>query len=255
MKQISTKEFKNLYINNFNILSQFFNTNGIKYSLAYGTLLGAYREQDMIEWDNDIDLWITSENRDKLIAALNKIPNNFYYVSYEDGEEVFGMFRIYMNDLFRKLPSENKARHAYFDFFIADNIVDEELYAKNLNKILKLKRKYFFKKSITRPKNIIKRMLKPLVQFLMPSTRSINRKSSRIYALNKFGGDKIGIRFPDNRPFLYNKFGNLIEYTFHGYRFLGLENAADILIKMYGEDFMTPKDYGLNDGALFYIND
>ncbi len=44
--------------------------NNLKFSLAFGTMLGAIREQDFIDHDDDIDLWIGSEQKDLFFTML-----------------------------------------------------------------------------------------------------------------------------------------------------------------------------------------
>lgn len=58
--------------------------HGIKYYLAYGSLLGAVRNGGPIPWDNDIDMLFTREEYEKLKAHRNDFAEDFFIVSPDE---------------------------------------------------------------------------------------------------------------------------------------------------------------------------
>jgi lipopolysaccharide cholinephosphotransferase len=56
-------------------LKKVFDKNKIKFILSYGTLLGTIRENNFIEYDEDVDVAILDEDRLKLINTLFELRN------------------------------------------------------------------------------------------------------------------------------------------------------------------------------------
>lgn len=70
----------------------------IKYFLAYGTLLGAARENDVIKWDDDADVFITSSELDKLIFHKDEFGEDFELVVPGDyGESAYFNSVVHLN--------------------------------------------------------------------------------------------------------------------------------------------------------------
>lgn len=56
--------------------------NEIWYYMAYGSLLGAIRDNGQIPWDYDIDVWVPYEHAQRLVEALEReLPKEYYFVT------------------------------------------------------------------------------------------------------------------------------------------------------------------------------
>ena len=69
------------------VIHQVCTEHGLRYSLAYGTLIGAARHQGFIPWDDDIDLMMPREDYDKLLQIWNDAAPAGYILSNGDTEK------------------------------------------------------------------------------------------------------------------------------------------------------------------------
>ncbi len=67
MKSINVEEVRKIQIEILNEVDSFCRNNGLNYSLAYGTLIGAVRHKGFIPWDDDIDIIMPRQDYDRFV--------------------------------------------------------------------------------------------------------------------------------------------------------------------------------------------
>ena len=95
---------------NLKIVMRVLRDSGIRVSPAYGTLLGIIREGNFIEWDEDIDLFVLNEDKEKLLDAFWTMKaEGLDLVRVERCDHLYSVMR----------------NGEYIDFYIMDNISPE----------------------------------------------------------------------------------------------------------------------------------
>lgn len=59
---------------------------GIDFGIIYGTLLGAVRDKKFIDYDEDVDVFVLDENREKFLALLFKLREIGFEVARYEGD-------------------------------------------------------------------------------------------------------------------------------------------------------------------------
>lgn len=70
VRQIGTEELKTIQLDVLQAIDKFCAENGIVYSMACGTMLGAVRHKGYIPWDDDIDIYLLREDYNRLIESF-----------------------------------------------------------------------------------------------------------------------------------------------------------------------------------------
>lgn len=78
MKKINLEESKKIELDILSFVADFCDKNGLKYFLAYGTLIGAIRHKGFIPWDDDIDIWMPRDDYNKLMYIFQNSETDYY---------------------------------------------------------------------------------------------------------------------------------------------------------------------------------
>ena len=73
LSPVEIKELHKCLIELTKVFRDVCDENGIWYSLAFGTMLGAVREKNIIGWDTDVDVFVLHKDLDRIRDAFSKI--------------------------------------------------------------------------------------------------------------------------------------------------------------------------------------
>ena len=108
-------------------------SNGLKYSLAYGTLLGAVRHGGFIPWDDDIDILMPREDYTKLLEIWSeKAPEDYILQEPYSSSDITNNFvKIRKNHTtFIQTEAEKKCEYhkgIFIDVFPLDRLAEGRL--------------------------------------------------------------------------------------------------------------------------------
>lgn len=251
MKKIELNELKKIQCEILQEVHYYCEEQGLKYSLACGTLLGAIRHNGYIPWDDDIDVYMPRKDYDKLIRDFPQVYHNHYkLVSFERDKKWCRPYaNLYDDRTFfeeHKSPVE-KQIGVNIDIFPVDYVPDDEKewlkYNRKRRILINLQSSKYVAvrfKNRSLVKNIflivLKVVLLPipnhvLVKLVDRYIRQYNTKNTHRLFESCCG-------LLQKRPFLENDFSELIPHVFENYEFNIMKGYDDYLTNGFG-DYMT----------------
>lgn len=253
MEQITFEEFKIIYKNYYKTIVDLLIKNNVPFSSACGTMLGAVRNKDIIEWDYDIDNFFFIEDIDKLLSIENQLPENFYFETYLDGKLRYGLVRILCKDLFRHDKKSSRYLNVWIDFFAIRNVrITEKRRKKIYECVLKEEAKTAFKNTKYKSKNIFKEFFKRIYQFFLPSYEKSSKKIEHKVKKMKDGTTCImcrNCRLVSTVPI--NK-DDVIFVRFGDFDIPCYANYNNVLESLFGKTWKTPIVYTNRTIPEFY---
>lgn len=171
MKKIDNNEIKSRCLNILIAFDDLCKKNGLEYSLAYGTLIGAIRHKGFIPWDDDIDVIMPREDYERLLVST--VPENFKLYSYNYNEDYYYPFAKMtdVNTIMHEKLRMEKNIGIYIDIFPIDTFQSDnfdEIYEKNLVYLNK-EWNYAGRSSNSKTKNIIKNVRHEIISIFKPN--------------------------------------------------------------------------------------
>lgn len=253
MKVIDLDELKQLQCEVLEALHNYSKENGLKYSLACGTLIGAIRHNGYIPWDDDIDVYMQREDYDKLIKNFPDVyEDHFQLISFERNKHWCRPYaNLYDNrTLFKELKSSNEEQIGVkIDIFPVDSVPDDDAEWLRFNKIRRMLIYLHSAKFVTFRKNnqslTTKISLALLKMLLLPfsSYRIVKLVDTYIRKFNGTGSKRLfetSCGMDQNKPFNSRDFEEVELHKFEDYEFYVMKGYHNCLTNGFGDYMILP---------------
>lgn len=183
---INFEELRKIQLTILDKIDLFCKDHNIKYSLAFGTLLGAVRHGGFIPWDDDIDIMMTRDN-------YNKFRNEYHSEEYPfvdlktDNNHPVPLGKVYDSRTYFYYKETIQRKYGIFvDVFPIDNMptnIDERTsWIKNINKYIYLNNVKCNSWSLifNSPKNLLIKCINCFIKIFVSSV-FIHKRLEKLY--------------------------------------------------------------------------
>ena len=265
MKEVALEDYKRIPFEILRDVSAFCESNDIRYSLAYGTLLGAIRHKGFIPWDDDIDVIMPRKDFERFKKTYHSDRFVFSDLSINKNHPT-GMAKVYDTKTFFFYKKTIKRAYGLFiDVFVVDRVPDDNVvfhhWLKRIKRLITINTaKNTGLYNIIKSNNSLKWRIKNAALFFTPLSRAFIQK--QIVALQRKYSDtpssKVGITVSVDNPldtYPSNLFEEYIYVEFEGCMFSAIKDYDKWLSVCYGDYMKLPppeKRIGKHNIVAYY---
>ena len=148
MEELGIDKLKQIQLDMLKDIHTFCVEHEIRYSLAFGTLLGAVRHKGYIPWDDDIDIMMPREDYNRFIRSYG---NQTYKIADMSVNPNYGLPFAKVEDVLTVIEENVEGESVfgvYIDVFPVDSIPDNMLARRSFYKMKSLLNTLFDLKTV-----------------------------------------------------------------------------------------------------------
>lgn len=231
------------------VFHAFCNENGLTYYMLGGTMLGAYRHQGFIPWDDDIDIGMPRADYEKLLALKASMPEGFglRHHRFESGVPyAFAHFEdVNTTYIEQRRSKDTYVGGVYLEIFPLDTAPSGKFF-----RLLKSYQVRYYKRILyglildydqkkrTFPKSLIIKTIRLLFD-MDKTTRRLDNSIRKEEGSSGIYSNLLG-HWGRKEDVSKEIFGTPTAYGFEGRKYYGASDPKKYLTCLYGENYMTP---------------
>ena len=137
MKELTNTELQRVSLDILKEVHAYCETHHIRYSIAYGTLIGALRHKGFIPWDDDVDIVMPRPDFERFCQEFNSEHVRLIY--YGNDKTALAAFARVVEcektDYQTERPWTSQQSGVWIDIFPLDGVINQEEYSRRYEKM------------------------------------------------------------------------------------------------------------------------
>ena len=234
MVELSLNEVKQIELDILSRFDKFCRSNGLRYSLAYGTLLGAIRHKGFIPWDDDIDVWMPRPDYELFLSTFN--DDRYVFLCHEKCDYWLEFGKL-TDRTTCAVPTNNAGMGVFIDVVPVDGLPQNpEKYKKKILWLFNLFTRMRFV-NIWGKKNGLQSIVYRIIELIYPTKKLFQR----LEATKQFFPFESSTNSWDlYHQFQSSDFDETIDVVFEDRKFRSFANYDKYLRDIYGDYMQLP---------------
>ena len=250
---MTTADIQQVSLDILKDIHSFCQKENIKYSLAYGTLIGAIRHKGFIPWDDDVDIMMPRPDYERFVRTYHS--NQGYEILPEGEESMIAMARVYdVNRTYVSMPQSpwcKKKVGVWVDIFPMDGAENDfQVFTNRVNRVYDLWREQILFRKSQLSFNISKGIfenLRLLKRKIINKKYNKNIEQIQLIQSVEYGSTDFvtSLTVPECKEKEYYPitfFNEYIEVEFEGNNFLSIKEYDKFLNCVYGNYMKLPPE-------------